>query len=140
MPRFVTIYSHLDLPMAELAKSKLESEGIFCHLANKYHIGVNWLYSQALGGVKVQVHEKDEAKAKEILNLDESSLVEESEIEFPKLEKDDFCSKCGSTNLSYINNARKAGALALLLNLPLIFFGVQYKCKDCGHKMKKTKN
>lgn len=126
--------------MAELAKSKLEAEGIFCHLANKHHIGINWLYSQALGGVKVQVHRNDEERAKKILNLDESSFVEELEPKFPELEEDDICNNCGSSNLSYINNARKASALTLLLSLPLIFFGVRYKCNDCGHKMKPNKN
>ncbi|THB76782.1 MAG: DUF2007 domain-containing protein, partial [Desulfobulbaceae bacterium] len=109
--------------MAELAKAKLESEGIFCHLANKHHVGVNWLYSQALGGVKVQVRQEDEKRAREILQRDESQLLENLEDSFPVLERNDVCEKCGSKNLSYINKARKAGALTLLLSIPLILFG-----------------
>ena len=54
-----TVASYRDLPLAELAKAKLESEGIYCFLANKNHIAMNWLYSFALGGVKVQVKKKE---------------------------------------------------------------------------------
>ncbi len=136
MSKFETVTSYFDLPLAELAKAKLESEGIPCFLLNKHHVGMNWLYSNALGGVKVQVHAENLEKAKEILNADESSTLVEIDDDFPEPEKNDFCRRCGSTNLSYINLSRKAGAFFLLLSLPLLIFGVRYKCKDCGHTMK----
>jgi hypothetical protein len=72
-----TVASFRDLPLAELAKSKLESEGIPCFLANKNLIGINWLYSFALGGVKLQVRKDDAEIAEKILNEDFSSDHEE---------------------------------------------------------------
>ncbi|WP_298438349.1 hypothetical protein [Geobacter sp.] len=51
----VTIAQYRDLPEAGLAKSKLEAAGIVCFLDNEYTVGANWLYSNALGGVKLNV-------------------------------------------------------------------------------------
>lgn len=131
-----TIASFRDLPLAELAKAKIESEGIPCFLANAYHVGVNWLYSFALGGVKLQVYSPDVEKAKQILNEDRSDDLASIEDEFPKPDVSDYCHKCSSRNLSLIRDSRKAGALSLLIGFPLVFFRKRYKCEDCGHIMK----
>jgi len=132
-----TVASFRDLPLAELAKSKLESEGIPCFLADKNLIGINWLYSFALGGVRLQVRKDDAEIAEKILNEDFSSELDSLDDQFPKLQSDELCSKCGSSNISVVNTTRKAGALSLLLNLPLILFRKRYKCTECGHIMKK---
>lgn len=131
-----TIASFRDLPLAELAKAKIESEGIPCFLANAYHVGVNWLYSFALGGVKLQVYSPDVEKAKQILNEDRSDDLASIEDEFPKPDVSDYCHKCSSRNISLIRDSRKAGALSLLMGFPLVFFRKRYKCEDCGHIMK----
>ncbi len=136
MNQFKTIASYRDLPLAELAKAKLESEGIFCFLKNKNHVGLNWLYSFALGGVKVQVKCEDSETAIEILNSDQSGELSDIEDSFPALAKNEICTECGSSDLELINASRKAGAFSLLFGLPLIFFRKRYKCRDCGNKMK----
>ncbi len=122
--------------MAELAKSKLESEGIHCFLADKNLIGIQWLYSFALGGVKVQVKDEDFEKAINILNEDRTSALLEISEDFPAIEKNDLCVKCNSSNITVIQASRKAGALSLLLGFPFIFFRKRYKCNDCGFIMK----
>lgn len=136
MAQLKTIYYFRDLPLAELAKTKLKSEGIPCFLANKNHISMNWLVSFALGRVKLQVRNDDVAIAKEILSKDLSEDLNEIEEQFPALEQSDYCQKCNSTNISPVKSSRKAGALSLLLGLPLIFFRKRYRCHDCGHIMK----
>lgn len=138
MPTFTTIASYRDLPLAELAKAKLESEGIYCHLLDQYHIGINWLYSNALGGIKVQVRTEDVAIANQILNEDLSSYVENHNDEFEPLDQDDLCDHCGSPNLELVKYSRLSAALMLLTGLFLFFWGTRYTCKDCGHKMKKV--
>lgn len=132
-----TVASFRDTPLAELAKAKLESRDIYCFLANKNHIGMNWLYSFALGGVKVQVRTEDAEEAIRILNEDNSDDLKSIESDLPSIEKQDMCENCGSTNISLINFSRKAGAWSLLLGLPLLLVGKRYKCNDCGHKMKR---
>lgn len=54
---------------AHLAKSKLESEGIEGFLADEHIVQMNWLYSNLVGGVKLQVRESDLVKAKEALGI-----------------------------------------------------------------------
>lgn len=137
MARFVTIASYRDLPLAELARAKLESEGIYCHLLNSNHIGINWLYSQALGGVQVQVRSEDKELAQKVLLKDESYLLEHEELEFPEIKENDLCIYCGSANLELIKYSRLSGVLMMLTHLPLLFWGTRYKCKDCGKRMKR---
>ena len=136
MTQLKTIASYRDLIIAELAKTKLESEGIPCFLANKHHVAANFLVSFALGGVKLQVRNDDAKKAMEILSQDLSNNLSDIEEKFSPLGQSDYCQKCNSTNVLPIRSSRKAGALSLLLGLPLIFFRKTYKCNDCGHIMK----
>jgi len=133
-----TIVSYRDLPLAELAKSKLESEGIPCFLANKNHVGINWLYSFALGGVKVQVQPEHAEIAWKIINEDQSSELSKIEGASPPIDQNDLCIKCGSSNIALHKSSRKAGALSLLLGFPFIFLRKRYKCRDCGHIMKQN--
>jgi len=52
---------------AELARLKLESEGIPCFLAGKEFVATYWLYSGADRGVKLQVRQSDAAEARKVL-------------------------------------------------------------------------
>ena len=136
MTQLITVASFRDLPLAELAKSKLESEGISCFLVNKYHIGMNWSLSFALGGVKVQVRAEDSGTALKLLNEDQSDLISEIENDFSPLSHDELCSNCGSSKLELRKAQRNAGAFSLLLGFPFIIFLKRYKCRDCGHIQK----
>ena len=52
---------------ANLAKSRLEAEGIDCVLTNEHIAGMNWYWPLAIGGVDLQVRESDAERAVEIL-------------------------------------------------------------------------
>ena len=67
-PALVTIRKFLDIKEAQLARSLLESAGIPCFLADENTIRMNWLWSNALDGVKLWVRENDAAAAEEILD------------------------------------------------------------------------
>lgn len=56
-----------DLPSALLAKSVLDSAGIECFLSDENVIRMDWLWSNALGGIKLQVREEDVSPAVELL-------------------------------------------------------------------------
>jgi Putative prokaryotic signal transducing protein len=67
--RLVTVAT-FSLPVeAHIAKTKLESEGIECFVADENIVSLNWLYSGAVGGIKLQVSEADYARAERILNV-----------------------------------------------------------------------
>jgi len=77
--------------VAGLAKSELESYDIPVFLADEYTIGVNSLYANALGGIKVKVPESCAEDAgrilrQELLPEEEALLhdIETSSSSFPK--------------------------------------------------------
>ncbi len=51
---------------AHLLRTRLEAEGITAYLRDENMIALDWLYSNALGGVKVDVADEDYEKAREI--------------------------------------------------------------------------
>lgn len=66
--RFVTI-AVFDQPIeAELARTKLDAEGIECFIADSNLVGINPAYTLAVGGIKLRVHEEDSAAARAALN------------------------------------------------------------------------
>lgn len=133
--KLVTIAQYRDLPQAGLDKSILESQGITCFLDNEFMIGVNWLYSTALGGVKLKVLEGDAARAKAIIQQDFGAVPATISTE-TELPPQDTCPRCGATEIATRNYTRKFAAVSLLLSLPLFFFLRRYRCKSCNHKWK----
>lgn len=78
----VTVRSYRDPIDAELAKARLEGAGIPAFLADQHVVAIQWLYSIAIGGVKVNVEDSDLAFAREVLREDHSadlSIIPESE-------------------------------------------------------------
>src|SRR6185437_8815829 len=63
----ITIASFALPVEAHLARTKLESEGIEAHVADENIVSINWLYSNAVGGVKLQVPESQADRARQIL-------------------------------------------------------------------------
>jgi hypothetical protein len=61
------------LPEAEIARGRLLAEGIDCQLADQYLVQTNWLYSPAVGGIKLQVEAADVQRAQAILAHDYSA-------------------------------------------------------------------
>jgi hypothetical protein len=63
---------------------------------DEYLVGINWMYSQAIGGVKLQVAEADYERAEKILKEDYSKDIDALDQEGPK----ESCPKCGSHSIS----------------------------------------
>lgn len=59
----VTLATYSDHPRAELARGRLEGEGIATTLSDQHIVGISWLYSVAFRGVKLQVGVADAARA-----------------------------------------------------------------------------
>ena len=58
-----------NLPMdAYLLRARLEGSGIIAYVRDENLITLDWLYSNAVGGVKVDVADEDYEKALELLN------------------------------------------------------------------------
>jgi DNA-directed RNA polymerase subunit RPC12/RpoP len=134
----VTIETYDSVAKAHLAKSKLEAFGIECFLADENIIGLNPLYNQAIGGIKLKIFEKDYQAASEILeekyNID---TEEESNSEI-------VCPNCGSTNVAYgFATKKKFGFLTLIVSFLLLIYPFHmrksYHCYNCNFEFTKQK-
>jgi len=68
MPQKLITIANFTLPVeANLAKAKLKSEGIQSFILDEHTVGMDFAYSRALGGVKLQVRTADARRATEIL-------------------------------------------------------------------------
>ncbi len=131
----VTIASFRDLPEAWLAKGSLESVGIPCFLANENIVRLDWLYANAVGGVRLQVHRKDAKIATELLGSGIPAVIfgEEGELYLQPT-----CPECDSLKISYGDRNRWVRFLSwLMLSFPLPFpRRLRWRCQDCGYEWK----
>ena len=126
----LTTVASYSLPYeAQIAWARLDSEGIPAYIADEQTINMQWLYSNALGGVRVQVPGAYAERAVEILSEDLSDTLAEQE----SLDSA-YCSKCGSSETEPHQLGRRI-AFLVFLGLDFPFFPVKNttKCKVCGH-------
>src|SRR5262245_54035223 len=133
----VTLRSYRDPIDAELAKAKLEGAGIPAVIADRYLVSVQWLYSIAIGGVKVKVDESDLSVAREVLWENRSADlagIAESEAEPGD---GDSCPVCGSSDVEMSRVQRRAAALSLAIGIPFVFWRHRWICRTCNHSWKR---
>lgn len=120
----------------------LESEGIECFLTNEHTITMNWLYSNAIGGVGVQVKTGDVERANEILRavLSSNAIEGEPAPTDPEMNQGSNnnieirCPQCGSENVYYEKFSRRlVFASWAILSVPLPFLKKKWKCRECEH-------
>lgn len=115
---------------AHIARASLDSIGIESHIAGEHTVNTQWLYSNAMGGVRLMVAESDAEDAKKILSSDFSESLE-NELDVDKGQ--DVCPNCGSKELyTFTKGKRPAFLVFILLGFPLFFYKHGYKCKQCG--------
>ena len=70
----VTLRSYRDPIDAELDKARLDAADIPSVVLDEGLVGLNWLYSDALGGVKLKVHDSALEAAREVVSQTDASL------------------------------------------------------------------
>jgi hypothetical protein len=124
----VTIATYSMPHEAHIARASLEAADIYAFIANEHTIGMQWFYSNALGGVRLMVAKSDVETALGILGTDFS---EELNNEIPIEET--ICPICGSTDVeAYTIGAKSAFVTILLLGFPLLFVKHGIRCRQCG--------
>jgi hypothetical protein len=123
-----TVASFREAYQAHLAKGKLETEGISAIVLDEYLVGINWMYSQAIGGVKVQVPEADYERAHKILEGDYA----EDLIALDPERSMDSCPECGSPSISVHPYSRWWLIPSLLFLCPVFFGRKKWNCNSCG--------
>ena len=78
--KLVALRRFRDLPGALVAKGLLDSAGIKCFLSDENTVRMDWLWSNALGGVRLWIREDDVAPAVELLDHDFSNEPEVTDL------------------------------------------------------------
>jgi len=118
-----TVATYRDPYEAHLARALLESAGVEAFVFDDQVVGVNWLYSRAVGGVRLCVANEDEAEAREIL-ADTTDQCPESEP----------CPSCGSTEVRVSRYSLWSLLPALVFASPLFFPRRSWRCARCGER------
>ncbi len=125
---FISLYTFDNYIDAHLRMMHLQEEGINCWLKDENTVTIDPILSNAIGGIKLMVHETQQERARDLLRTMLNKEKHQSQ-----------CKKCGSFNVEYIVTNRKASNW--LSAITTFFLGdfamAPYKvfhCFDCGHE------
>jgi Putative prokaryotic signal transducing protein len=129
--RYVTVETFTSPWEAQLARARLESEGIESLVADEHLVRMDWVISRAIGGVKLKVRACDAERAAEALRTSEAipeiHLVTEAEAACRR------CPGCNSDNLTFERWSRLAFfGTWLLFGFPLPVPRNRWTCRHCG--------
>jgi predicted RNA-binding Zn-ribbon protein involved in translation (DUF1610 family) len=113
---------------ADFLCTLLEASGITTLVPDQGTVTANPTLAHAIGGIRIQVAERDLARAREIVNEratpSESGLFE--------------CPQCGSNSVQYENVSKRFAFMTLIMfGIPLLWRKRQCKCDACGHTMER---
>ncbi|MES2800286.1 MAG: DUF2007 domain-containing protein [Bacteroidota bacterium] len=133
---FTTVQVYSDAISAHILCNKLESEGIECFIKDEHIVTMNPLYSNAVGGIKVQVRELDVQLALDIIKeLKASPFLDEQDVIIA-------CPNCSSTEVYSDFKSMKGvyGIFSAIVSFLLAVFPIYYKsvyrCKKCDTEFK----
>ncbi|MBI5324945.1 MAG: DUF2007 domain-containing protein [Ignavibacteriae bacterium] len=132
----IIVFMTFDNPVeANIIKSKLETNDIDCFLSDENIISINPLYSNAMGGIKLNIFEKNLVEAQSLLN-------ESNELEVDKESGKIQCPKCSSYNVVLGPSSKKRYGFFTML-VSFLFFVHPFKtrnvycCFNCGNEFNK---
>lgn len=137
--RVVTVWRYRDLNEAYVGRSLLESAGIPAWVADENLVRMNWFYSNLIGGMRLQVEERDEAAAQEIL---EEGTPETIAYGGEEVYIQPTCPKCGSAEITLGSGTESGRSLVALyvLAVPVPQRKASWHCKACGAEWVDTEN
>jgi hypothetical protein len=134
--RLVEVATFLEPNQAHVVRSRLKAEGIHAALDGEHLVTANWLMSNAIGGVKLLVHERDLESARRVLqdkcqDVRDEDTGNETDVGV-SLER---CPGCGSSHTYKERLERRLIFLSiLLLGIPVPFLSRKMVCETCGRK------
>jgi len=117
---------------AHMLRLRLEAGGVPAFIQDENMVQTDWLYSNAIGGVRVQIDEENAARAKEILR---DPGIEAEHVGMPA------CPKCSSTNTAPDELPRRLSFLSLMLaGMPFMFSKTRWRCANCRNAWNERNN
>lgn len=124
--RMITIAKFPSVDDALLARMKLEGSGVEAFVPDELTASTNWFYTNAIGGIRLQVREEDRERALEVLELNPS---EEGILK---------CPNCGSQKVSH-RRMSAFSALSFALGVFIPFGTTKIDCLECRTVFRFTK-
>ena len=139
--KIVVYETFMDPINANIVKGLLDSYGIECFLSDENMVTLNLMYSQALGGVKLNVYEKDIEQINTLLMAE--NIEPDTSLSGDREKTGTICPECNSANVGYGGSInRKFGYWHLFISLLLMMYPFTmrkaYHCFDCNHEFKKA--
>lgn len=125
---YIILFSFDNYIDANLRMMQLQEEGINCWLKDENTVTIDPILSNAVGGIKLMVHETQKERAADLLR---AMINREKENR--------ACPKCGSLNVEYIVTNRKpsnwfSAIFTFLLGDFAMAANKAYHCFDCGYE------
>lgn len=130
-----TVRQFRDLPEALLAKGLLESAGIAAFLADDNIVRMDWFISNFVGGIKLKVHEPDEAAALEVLD---QPIPPNFDFQGAENYDQPRCPKCQSLDIAYQDFNKPIAYTSAYLGVPIPLKENSWKCSTCGRAWEET--
>ena len=111
---------------AHLFRLKLGAAGIEAYVQDENTVQLYWLYSNAIGGVRVQVSEADLEAVRELLAEDVEDEEEAVSVQCPSCGSEEVKSREPLIRLDFLSMA--------VLGFPLPLFNSTHRCDKCGRK------
>ena len=130
-PSFITVASFETSPAAWIFRNRLANLGLNPIIVDEHTVNVYWLYSNAIGGVKVQIPASQITEFKSKLNLHADdcfpSIVDNSNENLTR------CPRCNSIEI-HVNKwpKRLIFLIWLVIGFPVPIYAVTTTCDDCG--------
>ncbi|NQX42603.1 Putative signal transducing protein [Pedobacter steynii] len=151
MDKIVVLETFYNPIEANIVKARLLDSDVQCFLSDENSVTINPLYTQALGGVKLHVFERDVLLAKSILQEEglensfeeeKEGLLVEEEGESPVAEQAAsgfICPDCGSSHVGYVQATKnRFNIFTTVVSLLLMVYPFKarqtHHCFDCGHE------
>ena len=127
----VTVQRYRDLAEAYAGRSLLESAGIPAWIADENLVRMDWFYSNLVGGMRLQVEERDAADARGILEEEPPKTITYGEDE---AYVQPTCPKCGSSEITLGNGTERGPSLVALymFAIPVPSREEIWHCNGCG--------
>ncbi|HEX2641534.1 MAG TPA: DUF2007 domain-containing protein [Thermoanaerobaculia bacterium] len=128
------------LALAQLAQTVVEDEGIPALVPDQYIAGLEWRYTTAIGGVRLQVPPEHEEAARALLANPQP--IDPADLDtIGKVDEESRCPSCGSEVIRPSRLRHGAKALTMLLSpvflllWPVLVLGsYRLHCMTCDHE------
>ena len=135
--KFTTVASFETAPPAWVHRNFLVERGLNAFVTDNNIVNVNWLFSNAIGGVKVQIPQKEVVKYREITNAHDFQIEVNDDVNWQHHETDlSTCPKCDSIEIFEIKWPKRLIFLTLLLfGFPVPIYAKTTICDSCGYEI-----